>query len=327
VKRRLVFASVLGLLAVVVWPARAQDAAKPPRLGVLSPFSAAATAVWHEAFRQSLRDLGWVDGKNITIEYRYADGSNARLTQLAADLVRLKVDVILTATATDGLAARSATRTIPIVVASSGDPLGSGLVESLARPGGNVTGLSQIAPETVGKRLELLKEIVPRLARVAVLWNPQGQVSTLGWNEIQLPARQLGVQLQSLEARTLEDFVKAFDDATRARAGALVVMPNPLFAGNLKRIADLAIKGRLPSAFHLREFVEAGGLVAYGPDRSEMFRRAAVFVDKILKGARPNDLPIEQPTKFELAINLKTAKALGLTIPHSLLLRAEHVVQ
>lgn len=234
-KNRLVFASVLGLLAVtvVVWPAGAQEAAKTPRLGVLSPFTAAATAAWHEAFRQSLRDLGWVDGKNITIEYRYADGSNARLSQLATELVRLKVDVILAATATDGLAARNASRTIPIVVASSGDPLGSGLVESLARPGGNVTGLSQIAPETVGKRLELLKEIVPRLVRVAVLWNPQGQVSALGWNEIQLPARQLGVRLQSLEARTIEDFVKAFDDASRARAGALVVMPNPLFAGNL----------------------------------------------------------------------------------------------
>jgi putative ABC transport system substrate-binding protein len=330
VKSRFLFASVLSLLAiavVVVGDGAAQDAAKAPRLGVLSPFSAAATAAWHEAFRQGLRDLGWVDGKNISLEYRYAEGGAARLAEAAAELVRLNVDVIVAATATDGLAARKLTKTIPIVVASSGDPVGSGLVESLARPGGNVTGLSQIAPETAGKRLELLKEIVPRLARVAVLWNPKGEVSTLGWNEIQLPARQLGVQLQSLEARAPEDLGKAFDEASRARAGALVVMPNPLFAGNLRRIADLALKSRLPSTFHLREFVEAGGLVTYGPDRSEMFRRAAVFVDKILKGAKPSDLPIEQASKFELAINLKTAKALGLTVPQSVLLRADHVVQ
>ena len=326
---RLAFASALGLLtiALVASAGGAQDAAKVPRLGVLSPFSAAATAVWHEAFRQGLRDLGWVDGRNIVLEYRYADVNNARLAQLAAELVRLKVDVIVTATATDAIAAKKATNTIPIVVASSGDPVASRLVESLARPGGNVTGLSQIVPETAGKRLELLRDIVPGLTRVAVLWNPEGAVSALGWNDIQRPARQLGIQLQSLEARKREDFVKAFDDAHHARAGAVVVMPNPLFAGNLGQIAELALKSRLPSIFHLREFVDAGGLVTYGPDRSEMFRRAAVFVDKILKGAKPNDLPVEQPTKFELAINLKTAKALGLTIPPSLLLRADHVVQ
>jgi putative ABC transport system substrate-binding protein len=316
-------------VAVLVWPlaAVAQDSAKVSRIGLLSPFTPAATAAWHEAFRQGLRDLGWIEGKNVRIEYRYSEGRSDRLPGLAADLVRLRVDVIVAATATDAQPAKNATSTIPIVVASSGDPVGSGLVESLARPGGNVTGLSQIAPETAGKRLELLKEIVPRLSRVAVLWNPEGQVSSLGWKEIQLPARQLAVQLHSLEARSANDFDKAFEEATRAGAGALVVMPNPVFAGNLTRIADLAVKGRLPSIFHLGEFADAGGLMAYGPDRSDMFRRAAVYVDKILKGARPGDLPIEQPTKFELVINLRTAKALGLAIPQSLLLRADHVIQ
>jgi len=184
-----------------------------------------------------------------------------------------------------------------------------------------------MAPELGGKRLELLKEIVPKLSRVAVLWNPQNPASTLNWKELQLPARQLGLQLHSLEVRSPTGFDKAFEDATRARAGALAIMPDPVFVTNLKRIADLAAKSRLPSMFHLREFVDAGGLVAYGPDRSDMFRRAATYVDKILKGAKPGNLPIEQPTKFELVINLKTAKALGLTIPPSLLLRADQVIQ
>jgi putative ABC transport system substrate-binding protein len=184
-----------------------------------------------------------------------------------------------------------------------------------------------MAPELAGKRLELLKEIVPKLSRVAVLWNPQGSTSPLSWKELQLPARELGVQLHSLEVRSPNDFAKAFEDATRARAGALAIMPDPLFAGNLKRIADLAAKSRLPSIFHLREFVDAGGLVTYGVDRSDMFRRAATYVDKILKGAKPADLPVEQPTRFELVINLKTARALGLTIPQSILVRADHVIQ
>jgi putative ABC transport system substrate-binding protein len=305
----------------------AQQPAKVLRIGLLSPFSLSDTEHWHEAFRQGLRDLGWVEGKNIAIEYRYAAGRSARLPDLVAELVNLKVDIILATTATDALVAKNATRTIPIVIASSGDPVGSGLVESLARPGGNITGLSQIAPEMAGKRLELLKEIVPKLSHVAVLWNPEGQVSRLSWEEIQLPARQLGIQLHSLEVRSPNEFAKAFEDATRARVGALAIMPNPVFAGNLKRIADFAAKSRLPSTFHLREFVESGGLMAYGPDRSDMFRRAATYVDKILKGTKPADLPVEQPTKFELVINLKTAKALGLTIPQTILLRADQVIQ
>jgi putative ABC transport system substrate-binding protein len=297
------------------------------RIGLLSPFSPSGAAAWHQAFRQGLRELGWVEGQNIATEYRYAEGRTDRLSDLATDLVRLGVDIIVVSIQTDALAAKKATRTIPIVIASAGDPVAGGLVENLPRPGGNITGLTQMAPELTGKRLELLKEVVPRLTRVAVLWNPKGTTSPLAWKESQFPARALGLQLHSLEARSPNDFDKALADATRAGAGALAVMPDPLFAGNLKRIADLAIKMRLPSIFHLREFADYGGLMAYGPDRSDMFRRAATYVDKILKGARPGELPIEQPTKFELVVNLRTAKALGLTIPPSLVLRADHVVE
>jgi putative ABC transport system substrate-binding protein len=321
--------AVAALLAIGAAPlaAHAQQSAKIRRIGLLSPFSPSATAVWHQAFRLGLRDLGWVEGKNISIEYRYAEGRNDRLPDLAADLVRLKVDIIFVDSTSPALAARKATRAIPIVIASGGDTLASGLVESLARPGGNITGLDQMSPELGGKRLELLKEIVPQLSRVAVLWNPQNQASTLNWKELQLPARQLGVQLHSLEVRSPGDFDKAFEDVTGARAGAIAVMPDPVFVTNLKRIADLAARSRLPSIFHLREFADSGGLVAYGPDRSDMFRRAATYVDKILKGAKPGDLPIEQPTKFELVINLKAAKALGITVPPSLLARADEVIQ
>ncbi len=309
--------------------AEAQQPKKIARIGLLSPFSPSDTTLWHERFRQGLRDLGWVEGKNVSIEYRYAEGRTARLPDLAADLVRLKVDVIVAAVTQDILAAKNATRAIPIVMASPADPVTAGLVESLARPGGNITGLSQMAPEMAGKRLELLKEIVPTLSRVAVLWNPQNPASgsPLSWKEIQLPARELGVQLHSLEARSSNDFDKAFEDATKARAGALAIMPDPLFAGNLKRIADLAAKSRLPSIFHLSEFANSGGLVTYGPDRSDMYRRAATYVDKILKGRKPADLPVEQPRKFELVINLKTAKQIGLTIPPNVLARADKVIK
>jgi putative ABC transport system substrate-binding protein len=326
--RRRDFIPLLGG-AMVAWPlaVRAQQPAKIPRIGLLSPFSPSATALWHQAFRQGLRDLGWVEGKNISIEYRYAEGRHDRLADLASDLVRLKVDIIVTAVTADALAAKHATRDIPIVMASAGDPVATGLVENLARPGGNITGLSQIAPELAGKRLDLLKEIVPGLSRVAVLWNPQDGSSTVSWREIQLPARQLGVQLHSLEVRSSDDFDKAFEEATSARAGAIAIMPDPVFVTNLKRIADLAAKNRLPSIFHLREFADAGGLAAYGTDRPDMFRRAATYVDKILKGAKPGDLPIEQPTKFELVVNLKTAKALGIEIPASILARADEVIE
>jgi len=326
ISRRRFVAASLGVLTLPRSGA-AQPAARIARIGFLSPFSASVAAPWHRAFQQGLRELGWVEGENIAIEYRYAGGNNERLPDLAADLVRLKVDVIVASINTDTSIAKRATTSIPIVMASAGDPVAGGFVRSLAQPGGNITGLTQMAPELAGKRLEVLKDIVPTLARVAVLWNPRGTTSPLSWKELQQPALGLGMRLHSLEVRKVGDFAKAFHDATTERAGALAVLPDPLFAGNLKQIADLAAQSRLPSIFHLREFADAGGLVAYGVDRSDMYRRAAVYVDKILKGAKPADLPVEQPTKFELVVNLKTAKLLGVTIPQSLLLRADEVIR
>jgi putative ABC transport system substrate-binding protein len=319
--------AALAALGAALPLARAQQPAKVARIGLLSPFSPSQSAPWHQAFRLGLRDLGWVEGKNISIEYRYAEGRNDRLPELAADLVRIKVDVIVASVNADALVAQKATRAIPIVMVSAGDPVATGLVESLARPGGNVTGLSQMTVEMVGKRLELLKEMVPKLSRVAVLWNPQGAAATLNWKEIQLPARQMGVQLHSLEVRSPDDFDKALEDATQVRAGALFIIADPVVVTNLKRIADLAVKSRLPSIFQLSGFADAGGLAAYGPDLADMFRRAATYVDKILNGAKPADLPIEQPTKFELVINLKTAKALRIEIPQSVRLRADRVIE
>ncbi len=326
--RRREFITLLGG-AAATWPraARAQQTPAVARIGLLSPFSPSTAAAWHKAFRQGLRDLGWVEGKNIHIEYRYAEDRKDRLSDLATDLVRLQVNVIVTSVNTDTLAAKNATKTIPIVMASAGDPVGGGLVASLARPGGNITGLSQIAPDLAGKRLQLLKEIVPRLTRAAVLWNPKGTTSPIAWREIQLPAQKLSIQLQSLPIRGASDFDNAFRDAIGARVDALVIMPDPLFAGNLKRIAELAAKNRLPSTFHLREYADYGGLFTYGVDRTDQFRRAAAFVDRILKGTSPADLPIEQPTKFELVINLKTAKTLGLGIPPTVLARADEVIE
>jgi len=325
-RRELLIALGAGALA---WTgaARAQAPAKVPRIGLLTVFSPSDAALWHQAFRLGLRDLGWVEGKNISIEYRYAEGRSDRLPDLAADLVRLKVDIIVTGFTSDALVAQKATRAVPIVVAAAGDLGASGLVGSLARPGGNITGLSAMISELVGKRLELLTEMIPRLSRVAVLWNPQGATSQLTWKEIQLPARQLGVQLHSLEVRSPDDFDKAFEDATRARAGALFIIPAPVITTNLKRIAGLAAKSRLSSIYQFSEFANAGGLVTYGADRADLYRRAATYVDKILKGAKPGDLPVEQPTRFELGINLKTAKALGITIPQSVLFRADRVTE
>jgi putative ABC transport system substrate-binding protein len=325
-----VFVFICPLLTVFLLTgsfAEAQQPTKIPRIGLLSPNSPSDSALLHQAFRLGLRDLGWVEGKNISIEYRYAEGRSDRLPDLAADLVRLKVDVIVAVVTSDALAAQKATSAIPIVMTSGGDPVATGLVESLARPGGNVTGLSQMISELGGKRLELLTEMVPKLSRVAVLWNPQSASSTLYWKELQLPARQLGVQLHSLEVRSPNDFDQAFEDATRARAGALVITGAPVFGANLKRIAGLAAKSRLPSIYHVSEFADAGGLVTYGPDRPDMYRRAATYVDKILKGAKPAELPVEQPVKFELIINLKAAKQIGLTIPPNVLSRADRVIK
>jgi putative ABC transport system substrate-binding protein len=328
VRRRHLILSA-GAWSALAWAgaARAQAPAKVRRIGLLSPWTPDVSAPWHQAFRLGLRDLGWVEGKNISIEYRYAEGRSDRHPDLAAEIVRLKVDVIVVSNTPFAVVAQKATKAIPIVLTSSGDPVAIELVDSLARPGGNVTGLSQMSPQLAGKRLELLTEIVPKLSRVVVLWNPQNPASTFTWKEIQVAARQLGIRLHSLEVRSPNDFVQVFEETTRARAGAIFIMPDPVMVTNLKRIADFAEKNRLPSIFHLKEFADAGGLVTYGVDRADMFRRAATFVDKILKGAKPGDLPVEQPTKFELVINLKTAKAIGITIPQSIMLQATRVIE
>jgi putative tryptophan/tyrosine transport system substrate-binding protein len=324
--RRRNFIALLGGMAA--WPlvAWAQQTGVR-RIGLVSPFSPADSAPWHRAFRQGLRDLGWIEEKTIEIEYRYADGINDRLPELIADLILRKVDLIVTSVTNDALAAKHATKEIPIVMAAAGDPVATGIVESLAHPGGNITGFSQMNPDLLGKRLELLKEIVPNPSPMAVLWNPEDPISVLSWGEVQLPARKLGIDVQSLQVRSSRDLSNALDQAARARMAALAIMPNPVFVTNLKRIADFCAENRLPSIFHLREFAEVGGLLAYGVDRTDLFRRAASTVDKILKGAKPADLPIQQPTKFELVINLKTARVLGLGVPDKVLAFANEVIE
>src|SRR5438477_2963403 len=330
--RRREFITFLGGLAAA-WPitARAQQAAKVARIGYLAS-DLASSPHQHEAFRQGLRDLAYVEGRNVVIEYRDAEGKIERHPALAAELVALKVDVIVTENST--LAARvakQATTTIPIVFTSVGDPLESGLVTSLARPGGNVTGLSSLGPELVGKRLELLKEGVPGVSRVAVLWLPGALGERTDKDMLtaaDVAARVLGVRLQFVEAaRDPADFDRAFSDMTSARAGALTVLPSNRFERDRRRLVDLAAKNGLPAVYTSREFVDAGGLMSYGANQPDLFRRAATYVDKILKGAKPGDLAVEQPTTFELVINLKTAKALGLTIPQSVLARADEVIQ
>jgi putative ABC transport system substrate-binding protein len=317
-----------GLLAAPL-VAEAQQAVKVARIGHLSPDLAARTHLY-EALRQGLRDLGYVEGRNVVIEIRDAEGKLERLPALAAELVALKVDVIVTAGTPAALAAKQATRTVPIVSAGVSDPVASGLITSLARPGGNVTGLSTFAPELVGKCLELLKQAVPGVSRVAVLREPGGLGERTDKEMLKAAdgaTRALGVRLQVVEAQGPADFDRAFSDMTRVRAGALTVLPSNMFNTERRRLVDLAAKNRLPAVYERREFVDAGGLMSYGSNFADLFRRAASYVDKILKGAKPADLPIEQPTRFELVINLKTAKALGLTIPQPLLLRADEVIQ
>jgi putative ABC transport system substrate-binding protein len=320
---------IIFIGGAAAWPlvVQAEQVTRIFRIGLLSPFSPADTALWHQALLRGLRDLGWIDGKNIAIEYRYAEGRNDRLPKLIDDLVRLKVDIIVTAVTNDTLAAKHAAGGIPIVMAAAGDPVATGIVASLARPGGNITGLSQMNPDLTGKRLELLKEIAPKIASVAVLLNPDDPISSLGLNEIELPARKLKIEVHALPVRDTDGLDGALQEAAKTRIEALAIMPNPVFVKNLKRIADFALQNRLPSMFHLREFAEAGGLLSYGADRTDLFLRAATFVDKILKGARPADLPIEQPTKFDLTINLKTAKTIGLTVPPALIASADDVIE
>jgi putative ABC transport system substrate-binding protein len=317
-----------GLLAAPL-AAEAQQAAKVARIGFLATNRASSPHVL-EAFRQGLRDLGYVEGRNVVIEYRDAEGKPERLPALAAELVALKVDVIVAPAPPAALAARHATRTLPIVFIGAGDPVTSGLVTSLARPGGNVTGLSILGPELVGKRLEQLTQAVPGVSGVAVLWQPGGQGERTAKDmlkEAEVAGRALGVRLQVVEARGPADVDRAFSDMTRARAGALTVLLSPMFFNERRRLVDGAAKNRLPALYPVRDFVDAGGLMAYGPNAADLWRRAATYVDKILKGAKPGDLPVEQPTKFELVINLKAAKALGLTIPQSVLGRADEVIQ
>ena len=307
--------------------ADAQQANKVSRIGYLFLGSPSTNLGYREAFLQGLRELGYVEGKNIVIEYRWAEGKFDRVSELAAELVRLKVDIILAPTSALARAAKNVTTTVPIVMTNAGNPFGDGLVASLARPGGNVTGLTNLSPELSGKLLELLKEILPTLARVAVLPNPTGAKGDL--KEMQAAAPFLKLQLQILEVRTADDFARAFEEATKAHAQALAVGQDPtgLYSGNRKQIVELAVKNRLPAIYPQIGYANAGGLMSYAANENEMFRRAATYVDKILKGAKPADLPVEQPTKFEFVINMKAAKQIGLTIPQSVLYRADKVIR
>ncbi|HSE47044.1 MAG TPA: ABC transporter substrate-binding protein [Gemmatimonadales bacterium] len=317
-----------GLLAGSVG-ARAQQAVKPPRIGYLHP-NLAASPHLTEAFRQGLHDLGYVDGRNVVIEYRDAEGTFERLPALAAELVALKVDVIVASGTLAALAAKHATSDIPIVFPTVGDPVTDGLVISLARPGGNVTGLSNLTPELVGKCLEVLRQAIPAVSQVAILWQPNGFVARTRRDVrkgAELAGRALVMRLQFVEARAPEDFERAFSDMTRARAGAVIVVTTAMFLQQRRRLVELAAKSRLPAVYGSRESVDAGGLMSYGPNFADSFRRSATYVDKILKGAKPGDLPVEQPTKYELVINLKTAKALDLTIPPALVQRADQVIE
>jgi putative tryptophan/tyrosine transport system substrate-binding protein len=310
--------------------AEAQQAGKVARIGYMVLSSDAPR--FREAFRQGLRDLGYIEGRNFVLEIRSAESKPERYPALAAELVALKVDVIVVSGGGTpaALAAKQATGTLPIVFTNVGDPVTSGLVTSLARPGGNITGLSLVTPELISKRLELLTQAVPGVSRIAVLWQPGALEERTEKDRLQraeAAGRTLGVRLQFLEVRGPKDFDRAFADMTRARAGALTDLEGPVFWSERKRIVDLAAKNRLPAVYALREFVDVGGLMSYGPDFADLWRRAAAYVDKILKGVKPADLPVEQPTKFELIINLKTAKALGLTIPPSVLGRADQVIE
>jgi putative tryptophan/tyrosine transport system substrate-binding protein len=326
--RRREFISLLGG-AAVAWPlaARAQQAGKVWRIGMLETIPAPANAANIEALRNGLRELGYVEGRNLVIEYQSADGRAERFPALAADLVRLNVDLIVTRGTPSALAARNATRTIPIVMASIGDAIGTGLAISLARPGGNVTGLTAITNDTELKRLELLKEMVPGAVRIAAIYNMSNPGFALRWKEVELAARALGAESQLLDVRKPEDIASAFVTAAARRADALLMSIDAVTQANQRTFLELAAKHRLPAIYPTREFVENGGLMAYGVSYPDLYRRAATYIDKILKGSNPAALPIEQPTKFELVINLKTAKELGLTVSPTLLARADEVIE
>ena len=320
---------LIAVCAILVLPlaAEAQQAARLPRIGYLGQNSAEIGGHQLAAFREGLRERGWVEGQNIAIVTRFADGDLDRLAALIAELISLKADIIVTGSSAATWAAKNATQSIPIVMAASVNAPGEGLVTSLAHPGGNITGMTFLAgPEIAGKQLQLLKEMAPAASRVAVLMNPTNRSHAAFSREAEAAARSLGTQLQVLEASNPDQLDAAFAAMTREHAEALLVLTDSMFVGQRRRVADLAGKTKLPALYSQREFVDSGGLVSYGPSLLDMSRRAAIYVDKILKGAKPADLPVEQPTKFELVINLKTAKTLGITVPQSLLLRADQVI-
>jgi putative ABC transport system substrate-binding protein len=319
--------TLCAILLVLHFPAEAQQPARIPRIGILIAASTSFYSARVEALRQRLRELGYVEGKNIVIEYRYAEGKLERLPDLAAELVQLKVDVIVTAPGPGALAAKKASATIPIVFTDVADPVGTGLVSSLARPGGNITGLSVMAQDLDGKRLELVKESFPKVARVALLWQSGGTRGNLSLTELEAAAKALGLKLQSLPVRSLDDFESAFARAKRDGAQALITTPSPIINTQQRQVLDFAAKNRLPAMYHTPEYVEAGGLMSYAPNFTDLLRRAADFVDKILKGTKPADIPVEQPTKFEFFVNLKTAKQIGVTIPSNVLARADRVIK
>jgi ABC-type uncharacterized transport system substrate-binding protein len=329
VRRREFIALVGGAIACPVGVRAQQQIGKVARLGYLGQGSPSFSPSLLDAFRQGLRELGWVEGQNIVIDYRFAEGRLDRLPDLAAELVRLKVDIIVASPTLGVAAANNATKTIPIVmIAGSADPVGLGFIESLAHPGGNVTGLSySVGPEIFGKELELLKETVLKVRRVAILSNPDSPAQPLFIRELNVAARSLGMQLQLLEARGPHEFDGAFAAMAKEGVGALLVVVDTVFLLHRTRLADLAARSRLPAVYGVRESVDAGGLMSYGPRLRDLFWRGATFVDKILKGAKPGDLPVEQPTKFELVINLKTAKALGLEVPPLLIAQADELIE
>ena len=316
-----------ALILALSFPATAQQPARIHRIGILSPVSGSVLSARPEAFRRRLRELGYIEGQNIVFEYRYAEGKQDRYPELAAELVRLKVDIIVTIGPGATLAAKKASGTIPIVIASAADLVGSGLVSSLAQPGGNITGLSLMVPDLDGKRLELLKEAFPKVARAAFLWESGGTRRNLPLTDMEAAAKALGLKLLSLEVRSLDDFEGAFARAKKERAQALITTTGGRINTQQRRVLDFAAKNRLPAIYHYSEFVEAGGLMSDGPDNTDIWPRAADFVDKILKGAKPGDLPIEQPKKFEFIINLNAAKQIGLTIPPNVLARADKVIR
>ena len=319
--------ALTALLHALCLPVWAQQPTKIPRIGFLGTASPSTVSARVEAFRQGLRELGYVEGKSILIEYRWAEGKFDRMPDLAAELVRLEVDVIVTAGPAATRPAKEATSTIPIVMGFDNDPIGNGFVASLARPSGNITGLSSLAPEISGKQVELLKEIVPRLSRVAVLGNSTTPGNAQALKEIELAAKALKVQLQYLGVLATKDIETAFRAASKGRAGAVLVLLNPVALSHRTQIAALAAKSRIPAIYYAIDYVEDGGLMSYSVSVTDLFRRAATYVDKILKGRKPADLPVEQPTKFEFIINLKSAKQIGLTIPPNVLARADKVIR